>query len=83
MDGMALEHRAAQLKALADEARAGAARVAAVDAVEWKSLAASHFRAALHDEAARGRECAELIEDAAQALAAHARAVGASAGAGR
>jgi hypothetical protein len=78
MDVMHLERCASQLHLLAGEARAGAVRVADVGAVEWRSLAADRFRALLHDEAARGRQCAELLEEAAQAFAAHARAIGAA-----
>ena len=80
MDGMQLEQRAAQLRALAEETRAGAARVAALDAVRWKSLAANRFRAALQREAALGRRCADALDTAARAAAAHARAVGSAGG---
>jgi len=76
MDGMHPEHCAARLRVLAGQARATAARVAAVEAVEWRSLAADRFREALLREAALGRHCADLLDAAAGAFAAHARALG-------
>jgi hypothetical protein len=76
MDGMHPEQVAAGLRALAAEARAGAARVAAVESVRWRSIAAERFRAALRHEAALGRRCADLLDSAAAAFAAHARAIG-------
>jgi hypothetical protein len=74
MDGHYLQDCARQLAALAQEAATAAGRVAAVDAVEWRSLAAERFRTALHHEAALGRQCAQLLEEAAGAFAASARA---------
>jgi hypothetical protein len=46
-----------------------------VDAVDWHSLAAHRFRAALRHEAELGRRCADALDDAARAFALHARAV--------
>jgi len=80
MDGMGSEGCATRLQALAQEARAATARVAAVDAIDWRSSAAERFRAALRHEAALGRQCADLLDAAAGAYARHARALGASAG---
>jgi hypothetical protein len=81
MDGTYVQDCARQLGALAREAAAAAARVAAVDAVEWRSVAAERFRAALQHEAALGRQCAQLLDEAAAAFAAAARAI--TPGAGR
>jgi len=78
MDGTHPEQCAARLRVLAGQAREGAARVAAVEAVQWRSLAADRFRAALRHEAAVGRQCADALEAAAVAFARHARALGAS-----
>ncbi|HEY6797212.1 MAG TPA: hypothetical protein VI248_21270 [Kineosporiaceae bacterium] len=84
MDGVQLQRCAAELYALADEARGEAARVGAVERVEWRSLAADRFRAVLRREALVGRRCADVLDDAARAVAAHARAIdGAPAGATR
>jgi hypothetical protein len=74
MDATHLNHRAAELRALADETRRAAAIAAATDDVEWRSPAAQRFREALRHEADLTRRCADLLDDAAQALAAHARA---------
>jgi hypothetical protein len=76
MDGAHLARCAARLHALAEEARGEAARVAATDAVAWRSVAADRFRVALRQEAVLGRRCAEALDAAAQAFAAHARAIG-------
>jgi len=82
MDATHLAHCAAQLHTLAAEARAGAARVAAEQGVTWHSLAAERFRAALRREALHGRRCADDLDAAGRALAAHARAVGGAAAGG-
>jgi hypothetical protein len=75
MDWTHLQRHAAELHELADRARTAAALATAVDGVEWRSVAADRFRSALANEAALTRRCADLLDDAGQALAAHARAV--------
>jgi len=70
MDGIELQVCAAQLRALAEEVRARASSVAAVRSVPWRSLAADRFREALHDEAAYGLRCADVLDDAARSLVA-------------
>jgi len=50
--------------------------------VTWHSLAAERFRAALRREALHGRRCADDLDAAGRALAAHARAVGGAAAGG-
>jgi hypothetical protein len=79
-DGTYLQDCVRQLAALRQEMTGAAARVAAVDAVAWRSLAADRFRAVLGAEAARARRCAALLDEAAAALAGHARAVVAAGG---
>lgn len=75
MDGMELERHVAELRGLAEATRRAAARAAAADGVEWRSTAAQRFREVLAREATRTRRCADLLDDAAHALAAHVRAV--------
>lgn len=75
MDWTHLQRRAAELRELADATRRAAATAAATDGVEWRSVAAERFRTALYREAVLTRRCADLLEDAATAMAAHARAV--------
>jgi hypothetical protein len=75
MDATHLRHQAAELRGLAGEARRAAAMSAATQDVEWRSLAAERFREALRHEADLTLRCADLLDDAAQAMAAHARAV--------
>jgi hypothetical protein len=75
MDGTYLQVCAARLHTLAEEARSAAAALATADDVAWQSLAAERFRGALAREASAGRHCGTLLDAAASALAAHARAV--------
>jgi hypothetical protein len=75
MDYLNLRRQVAELRDLADISRGAAARVAAADGVEWCSVAAERFRSALRAEAALTRHCAELLDAAAQAMAAHAQTV--------
>jgi hypothetical protein len=78
MDWSHLQRHVVELRQLADVSRAAAARAAATDGVAWRSVAAERFREALGDEALRTRRCADLLDDAARALAGHLRAVHAS-----
>jgi hypothetical protein len=80
MDWSHLQRHVVELRELADVSRAAAARAAATDDVPWRSVAAERFRAVLGDEALRARRCADLLDDAALALAGHLRAVHASGG---
>lgn len=75
MDASHLERRAAELRELAGQAREAAATAVATDGVEWRSVAADRFRESLHREAEFARRCADLLDDAAQAMAVHARSV--------
>lgn len=75
MDVTQLQRNAAELHELAEQARQAAAAATATDAVEWRSVAADRFRESLHREAALARRCAELLDDAARAMAVHAQAV--------
>lgn len=81
MDWSHLQRHVAELRELADVSRAAAARAAATDG-QWRSPAAERFREALGDETLRTRRCADLLDDAARALAGHLRAVHASGGQG-
>jgi hypothetical protein len=75
MDGTDLDRQVAQLRHLAQEARDLAAHLVASGSVEWKSLAANRFRERLAFEAVLSRGCADRLDRAAGALAAHAVAV--------
>ena len=75
MDDFEGRRHAAELRELAETTRRAAARAAAADGVQWRSVAADRFREALAREALRARRCADLLDDATQALAAHLRAV--------
>ena len=82
MDGMHLQHRLALLDSLATQARTAARHTAATSTVEWRSLAADRFRAELSAQAASAQACAGLLDDAAEALGAHVRALRAHAATG-
>lgn len=75
MDWTHLQRHVAELRELAETTRVAAARAAATEGVEWRSVAAERFRTALHREAGLTRRCADLLDDAARAMAAHVRAV--------
>ena len=75
MDASHLARSAAELRELAGQAREAAAAAAATDGVAWRSVAADRFREALQREAELARRCADLLDDAAQAMAVHARSV--------
>jgi hypothetical protein len=75
VDGMDVDRQVAQLRQLAGEARDLATHLAASGAVEWKSLAANRFRERLGYEAVLSRGCADRLDRAAGALAAHALAL--------
>jgi hypothetical protein len=78
VDVLDLQHCVTQLRALSDQTRRAAGETAAGRAVDWKSLAANKFRDLLDEEANRARRCAALLDEAADAVAAHARATGAA-----
>jgi uncharacterized protein YukE len=75
MDVVDLRHCVTALHALAEQARQAAGQAASGADADWQSLAAARFREALAQEADRAGRCARLLDDAADALAAHARAV--------
>jgi hypothetical protein len=75
VDGMELDRQVAQLRQLAQEARDLASHLVQGGSVEWKSLAANRFRERLGFEAVLSRGCADRLDRAAGALAAHALAV--------
>jgi hypothetical protein len=75
MDGMDLQLRVVRLESFAAQLRGAARRTAGTAAVDWKSLAANRFRMALTQQATSVQACAAMLDDAAQALAAHLQAL--------
>jgi hypothetical protein len=71
MEGVPFAVGAGQLHRLGEEVRVVAAQLLAGAEVEWHSLAASAFRARLSEESLRVRRCADEVDAAAAALAAH------------
>jgi hypothetical protein len=73
-------HRLAhRVRAEADEVRAVATQVAATAGVAWRSPAADLFRQRVDERVAALRRVAGLVEEAADLLLAHVRAVVATA----
>ena len=75
MDGTHLRHQAAVLAELAGQARDAARRAGSCAGVAWSSLAADRFREALARQARLVHACADLLDEASNALAVHAGAV--------
>lgn len=75
MDGAILRRHAIELQELAERTREAAARAGGTDDVDWRSPAAERFREVLRREAGLTLRCADLLDDAARAMAVHARAV--------
>ncbi len=74
-DPAELHRLAARVRAEADELRAVAAVVATAAGVPWRSPAAALFRERVHDRVVGLRRAARDADDAADLVAAHARAV--------
>jgi hypothetical protein len=75
VDGTHLRHQAAVLAELAGQARDAGRTASACAGVVWSSLAADRFREALMRQARWVHSCADLLDEASAALAAHAIAV--------
>lgn len=78
MDGEQLRRLAARVGALADEVQASGARVATTSGVRWRSVAATAFRSRLAEQAGAVRRAATAVDDLAEVLHRHARAVDAA-----
>jgi hypothetical protein len=74
-DPAELDRLAQRVRAEADEVRLVAAWVAATGGVAWRSPAAEVFRERVHDRVAGLRRVAAHVEETADLLTAHARAV--------
>jgi uncharacterized protein YukE len=75
VDGDQVRRLAVRVGSLADQVRAAGARVATASSVQWRSSAAAAFRARLAEQAVAVRRAAEAVDDVAEALTGHARAL--------
>lgn len=75
VDGDQVRRLAVRVGSLAEEVRAAGARMAAVSAVRWRSSSAAAFRTRLAEQAVAVRRTAGAVDDVAEALNVHARAL--------
>ncbi len=78
MNGSALTAWARRLSALAEQTRHAADRMRTADGVVWQSTAADRYRERLARESARVVQVAAALDDAAAAMAQHARSIDAA-----
>lgn len=78
MDGDQLRGLSVRVAALAEEVRIAGVRVATASGVRWRSVAAAGFRARLAEQAVAVRRAAVAVDDVAEAVQGHARAVDAA-----
>jgi hypothetical protein len=78
VDGDQLRQLAVRVTGLAEEVRAAGVRVATASGVRWRSVAAGGFRARLAEQTVAVRRAAVAVDDVADVLRGHARAVDAA-----